>query len=504
MALQKLDLVQVQKAKDKLIYDKAKEYKLIKEEIQKIKEQYLNELQARELNVKKDIVSMFNGIEERTRRFEDFTMTVTLDSITRNTSYESIVQGLYATYGKTVDGFAETLQKLTDEHTEMVKKSGSASIKPLKALKEGWFTNLIDSIKSIITNLVSKINSILVNKVDSNLDKLESKIQPLKENKKTFKLSDAIKLIESKTGKKVSFQDRPKTLKESLGANTSKFIKDCLEGDLSVTKGQLLIIINEFFDNFETASEFVSFEKKSKLNKTVITSLSKIISKETEINIAKVSKTLDLIMGNLDDVAEFKKIYIEVEKGLLGDYIMDSVPQSQLKGYVAQNATIDLGKAGNNSKGDQDEIKDWLDEMGVENYTINSNGTVDVEGDVDLRDKTLKSIPIQFGKVTGYFTCTNNKLTSLAGAPQTVDGGFYCANNKLTSLAGAPQTVGGGFYCTNNKLTSLAGAPQTVGGGFYCANNNLTSLAGAPQTVGGNFYCAHNNLTSLQGGNSSF
>jgi len=97
MALQKLDLVQVQKAKDKLIYDKAKEYKLIKEEIQKIKEQYLNELQARELNVKKDIVSMFNGIEERTRRFEDFTMTVTLDSITRNTSYEIIVQGLYAT-----------------------------------------------------------------------------------------------------------------------------------------------------------------------------------------------------------------------------------------------------------------------------------------------------------------------------------------------------------------------------------------------------------------------
>ena len=76
----------------------------------------------------------------------------------------------------------------------------------------------------------------------------------------------------------------------------------------------------------------------------------------------------------------------------------------------------------------------------------------------------------------GYFYCNNNQLTSLLGAPQTVDGGFYCHNNQLTSLLGAPQTVGNSFYCHKNQLASLEGAPQTVGGDFYCSYNPLNAL----------------------------
>ena len=34
-----------------------------------------------------------------------------------------------------------------------------------------------------------------------------------------------------------------------------------------------------------------------------------------------------------------------------------------------------------------------------------------------------------------------------------------------------PVTIGGDFDCYNNKLTSLAGAPETVGGYFDCRNN---------------------------------
>jgi len=70
-----------------------------------------------------------------------------------------------------------------------------------------------------------------------------------------------------------------------------------------------------------------------------------------------------------------------------------------------------------------------------------------------------------------------------------VGGSFYCSNNRLTSLAGAPQTVGGGFSCGFNQLTTLEGAPQMVGRDFWCLYNRLTSLEGAPQTVGGYFYC---------------
>ena len=129
-----------------------------------------------------------------------------------------------------------------------------------------------------------------------------------------------------------------------------------------------------------------------------------------------------------------------------------------------------------------------------------ATGLVDVEGDFDCSSERLKTLSgVKFGKVSGYFYCQRNKLTSLEGAPQEVGGDFDCSNNQLTSLEGAPQEVGRNFYCSYNQLTSLEGAPQEVGGDFYCQRNKLTSLEGAPQEVGRNFYCSGNKLTSLEG-----
>ena len=55
----------------------------------------------------------------------------------------------------------------------------------------------------------------------------------------------------------------------------------------------------------------------------------------------------------------------------------------------------------------------------------------------------------------------------------TVSGFFICSNNKLTSLNNSPKTVGGYFSCSNNNLTSLVGAPTSVGGAFNCGNNSV-------------------------------
>ncbi|MFQ6696200.1 MAG: leucine-rich repeat domain-containing protein [Alphaproteobacteria bacterium] len=99
----------------------------------------------------------------------------------------------------------------------------------------------------------------------------------------------------------------------------------------------------------------------------------------------------------------------------------------------------------------------------------------------------------------GIFDCSNNQLTSLTGAPARVGEVFNCSHNQLTSLTGAPESVGGNFNCSNNQLTSLTGVPESVGGNFYCHKNQLTSLTGAPESVGGDFYCDHNQLTSLTG-----
>jgi hypothetical protein len=135
----------------------------------------------------------------------------------------------------------------------------------------------------------------------------------------------------------------------------------------------------------------------------------------------------------------------------------------------------------------------------IKNYTINEDGSIDVDGDVDLYDKGLTDLPIKFGKVSGSFYCRNNQLTSLEGAPEKVVGNFDCKNNQLTSLEGSPRSVGGYFACSYNELRSLEGSPLEVGGDFSCHSNKLTSLEGSPREVGGDFYCNNNKLTSLDG-----
>jgi hypothetical protein len=128
-------------------------------------------------------------------------------------------------------------------------------------------------------------------------------------------------------------------------------------------------------------------------------------------------------------------------------------------------------------------------------------GLVDITGNFIIPSTyAIKDFSgIRFGKVTGDFNCSYNKLTNLEGAPQEVGGDFYCSNNQLKSLVGAPQVVKGDFSCSNNKLKSLVGAPQEVKGSFHCGNNKITSLEGAPQKVGRHFYCSNNQLTSLVG-----
>ena len=131
---------------------------------------------------------------------------------------------------------------------------------------------------------------------------------------------------------------------------------------------------------------------------------------------------------------------------------------------------------------------------GIENYTINSDGTVDVYDSVDIEDLRITKLPLKFGYVSGGFDCGNNGLTSLEGAPKEVGGYFDCSRNDLTTLLGAPRKVGRDFDCYYNQLTSLVGAPIEVVGGFDCRNNQLTSLVGAPEEVGGDFDCNRNPL----------
>jgi len=77
--------------------------------------------------------------------------------------------------------------------------------------------------------------------------------------------------------------------------------------------------------------------------------------------------------------------------------------------------------------------------FGIENYTINEDGSIDVDGNVNLNDRKLTKLPLKFGKVSGDFSCNYNQLTTLEGSPKEVGGDFSCNYNQLTTLEGSPK-----------------------------------------------------------------
>ena len=111
----------------------------------------------------------------------------------------------------------------------------------------------------------------------------------------------------------------------------------------------------------------------------------------------------------------------------------------------------------------KDEIKEWLDEYKIKNYTINDDLTVDVNGNVHLLGFKSSIFPFHFGKVSGSFYCDCANLESLKGAPISVGGNFHCSYNNLKSLKGAPTFVGGSFICWGNDLKSLKHLPKFIG-----------------------------------------
>ena len=98
-------------------------------------------------------------------------------------------------------------------------------------------------------------------------------------------------------------------------------------------------------------------------------------------------------------------------------------------------------------------IEAWCDEIGIKKYTINSQGEIDVDGDVILGRGDFKELPYKFGTVLGWFSlegCEN--LTSLKNCPNYIEGSFDvdgCA--KLDSLEGCPKEIDSVFYCRNCK-----------------------------------------------------
>ena len=103
------------------------------------------------------------------------------------------------------------------------------------------------------------------------------------------------------------------------------------------------------------------------------------------------------------------------------------------------------------------DIKAWCEEVGIEKYTINSQGEIDVEGNVNLNKSNYKELPYKFGKVVGYFSLAYNKsIISLKNCPNETSGYFDVDGCiLLNSLEGCPKEVGSKFFCRFCKCDFL-------------------------------------------------
>lgn len=124
---------------------------------------------------------------------------------------------------------------------------------------------------------------------------------------------------------------------------------------------------------------------------------------------------------------------------------------------------------------------------------INSDGTVDVDGDFFYNSNSgLKGytenneieLPFQFNRISGDFRIAGINLKSLKGSPKYVGGDFRCGSCGLTSLEYAPLEIDGDFSCSNNKLSSFIHSPKKIGGNFDGFSNEFRSLDHFPLNVG--------------------
>ena len=103
----------------------------------------------------------------------------------------------------------------------------------------------------------------------------------------------------------------------------------------------------------------------------------------------------------------------------------------------------------------EQEINDICEKYKIINYSINPDGSIDVNGDVHLQFNTFSQLPLKFNKVSGYFDCSSCfVLSTLEGSPKYVGGSFHCSWIRIESLEHSPLYVGLGLYAYHIKLKS--------------------------------------------------
>ena len=121
-------------------------------------------------------------------------------------------------------------------------------------------------------------------------------------------------------------------------------------------------------------------------------------------------------------------------------------------------------------------IEQACQKYNIDRYTLNQDNSIDVDEGVFLSGMHLDRLPLDFGKVNGYFDCSFNQLTNLKGSPKQVDGFFKCNSNSLTTLLDGPEKVTGAYFCDNNDLKDVRGFPENFHGLVFGSGNIVNGI----------------------------
>lgn len=132
--------------------------------------------------------------------------------------------------------------------------------------------------------------------------------------------------------------------------------------------------------------------------------------------------------------------------------------------------------------------------------SINSDNTIDVNGDVHIYETSLEELPFNFNIINGDFNLKENPdLTTLKGCPIVVNGNFNCNRNvKITNLKYIPHTVSGELNMEECSITNILGLDNIKCQHFVFNNNKITTLLGCPKRAVRLIF-SNNKIDSLDG-----
>lgn len=150
------------------------------------------------------------------------------------------------------------------------------------------------------------------------------------------------------------------------------------------------------------------------------------------------------------------------------------------------------------SQDEMNHIHELCGQNGIKNYSINSDGSVDVHGDVNLRGDDLEWLPIPFNIVHGSFDISNNRIYEFHNFPKEIKSDLLAMQNMFESFSGFETKVGGSIIFSNNRIRSVKGLPNEIYGALDLSENNIVFMDGIPNIIHGYLDMNGNNIQNLK------